>query len=135
MGIAKCKNVATPFSPKGINTTHQYFQMRYVNLFQLKGLKSYQLQQKCKDCFTKIGWLITFEFLELNQSYTPHLKVLVGSINAFGSQWCGCIVIMCYTCLKLALLLHETILVNFPIDTTVRLMLIFSEHFQKGAFL
>ena len=40
-------------------------------------------------------------------------------INAFSYHWSGCIFIMCYTHLKLALLLHKTVLVNFPIGTTV----------------
>ena len=33
---------------------------------------------------------------------------------ASSSQWCGCIFILCYTHLKLALLLHKTVLMNFP---------------------
>ena len=32
-GIAHYKNVATPLRTRGINTTHQHFQMRYVTLF------------------------------------------------------------------------------------------------------
>ena len=48
MGIVQYKNAATPLITRGINTTHQHFQMRYVTLFLLKGLKSYQLNQKCK---------------------------------------------------------------------------------------
>ena len=40
MGISKYENLATPRSTRGINTTHQHFQMRYVTLFLLKGLKS-----------------------------------------------------------------------------------------------
>ena len=64
-------------------------------------------------------WLITFEPLELIQSYIFHLKVLVGGINAPSSRWCGCIFIMCYSRLKFALLLHKTVLVNFQIGTTL----------------
>ena len=63
--------------------------------------------------------VITFEPLKINQSYIPHLKELVCGINTFSSQWCGWIFIVCYTHLKLALLLHKTVLVNFPIATTV----------------
>ena len=37
----------------------------------------------------------------------PHLKVLVCGINASSSQWCGCIFILYYTHLNLALLLHK----------------------------
>ena len=44
IGIAHYKNAATPLSILGINTTHQHFQMTYATLFQLKGLKSYQLK-------------------------------------------------------------------------------------------
>ena len=56
---------------------------------------------------------------EPKKSYIPHLKVLVGGINVSSSQWCGCISIMCNSCLNLALLPHKTVLVNFPICTTV----------------
>ena len=57
--------------------------------------------------------LITFEPLQLKQSYIPHLKVLVCGINASSFQWCGSILKTCYTYLKLALLLHKTALVTF----------------------
>ena len=42
MGIAQYKNGVTPLRTRGINTTHQCFQMRYITLIYLKGLKSYQ---------------------------------------------------------------------------------------------
>ena len=42
IGVAQYKNVAMQLSSKGINTTHQHFQRRYVTLFLLKGLKSYE---------------------------------------------------------------------------------------------
>ena len=42
IGIAQYKNAATPLRTRGINTTHQHFQMRYITLIYLKGLKSYQ---------------------------------------------------------------------------------------------
>ena len=45
--------------------------------------------------------------MELKNSYIPYLKVLVCGVNASGSQWCGCIFILCYTHLKLALLFHK----------------------------
>ena len=44
MGIAQYKNAATPLRTKAINTTHQHFQMRYITLIYLKGLKSYLLK-------------------------------------------------------------------------------------------
>ena len=40
-------------------------------------------------------------------------------INASTSQWCGCIFILCYAHLKLALLLHKQGLVATGIATTV----------------
>ena len=39
--------------------------------------------------------------------------------NASGAQRCGYISIVCYTYPKLALLLHKTVPINFPIATTV----------------
>ena len=42
MGVGQYQNAATPLRTKGINTTHQHFQMRYITLIYLKGLKSYQ---------------------------------------------------------------------------------------------
>ena len=86
--VTQNKNAATPLSTSGINTTHQQFQMKYITLFYLKGLKSYQLSNfECLDFlsridFTFILWLITFEPLELKQSYIPHLKVLMCGIDA-----------------------------------------------------
>ena len=125
IGVAQCKITAMPLSTRGINTTRQHFQMRYITLFYLKWLKSYQLSKfKCVDLlsktdFTFLLWLITFEPLELKQSYIPHLKVLMCGNNASSYQWCGFIFILYYYHLKLALLLHKTALVNFPIGTTV----------------
>ena len=42
MGIAQYENAATPLTTRGIDTSHQHLQMRYIILFQLKKLKSYQ---------------------------------------------------------------------------------------------
>ena len=116
IGVTQHKNAATLLSTSGINTTRQQFQMRYITLFQLKGLKSYQLSKfECVDFNSKIDftfllWLMTFELLELKQSYILHFKVLTCGINALGAQWRSCIFILCYTYLKLALLLHKTAL-------------------------
>ena len=50
IGVAQCKSTATLLSTKAINTTRQHFQMRYITLFYLKWLKSYQLSKfKCVD--------------------------------------------------------------------------------------
>ena len=87
MGIVKYENVAMPLSTLGINTTHQHFQMRYITLFYLKGLKSYQLSKfECVDFLSKIDfafilWLITYKPLKLKQSKIPHLKVLMCGID------------------------------------------------------
>ena len=71
----------------------------------------------------KIWLLINFKSLELKQSYIPHLKVLVCGINASTSQWYGCIFILCYTHLKLALLLHKQGLVATGVATIVHALL------------
>ena len=42
-----------PLSSLAIHTTHQHFQKRYITLFLVKGLKSYEPRQKCKMCSTK----------------------------------------------------------------------------------
>ena len=48
-GVAECRHAATPLSSYSINTTLQGFQMRYITLLYLKGLKSYQLSKfKCQ---------------------------------------------------------------------------------------
>ena len=125
IGAAQCKSTATPIITGGINITFQHFQMRYITLFYLNWLKSYQLSKfKCvsllsETYFTFLLWLITFEPLELKQSYIPHLKVLMCRINALDVQRCGYIFILCYTHLKLALLLHKTELVTFLLASTV----------------
>ena len=35
MGIAQYRSAAKPLRTKGINTTHQHFQMRYIDNFDL----------------------------------------------------------------------------------------------------
>ena len=39
--------------------------------------------------------LVTFELLEVEQSYTPLLKALVSGINAVGAQGGGCMLTFC----------------------------------------
>ena len=86
--VAPFKSTSTPLITRGINTTRQHFQMRYITLFYLKWLKSYQLSRfECVDLlsktdFTFLLWHINFEPLELKQSYIPHLKVLMCGINS-----------------------------------------------------
>ena len=52
--------------------------------------------------------LVTFEPLDIQQSYIPFLKALVSGINAVGAQGCGCMFRLCHTSLKMGLLLHKT---------------------------
>ena len=73
----------------------------------------------CKTDFTFLLQPINFKPLEINQSYIPHLKVLVCVINASSSQLCGWIFILGCTHLKLALLRHKQGLVATVIGTTV----------------
>ena len=42
MGIAQYENVVTPLKTRDINTIQQHFQMRYIALIYLRGLKSEQ---------------------------------------------------------------------------------------------
>ena len=76
-----------------------------------------------KTDFTFLLLTITFEPLEINQSYIPHLKVLVCGINASSSQCCSCIFTLCYTHLDLTLLLHKKGLVATGVATTVLMCL------------
>ena len=52
--------------------------------------------------------LVTFDLLDVEQSYIPLLKALVSGINAVGAQGCGCMFTLCHTSLKMGLLLHKT---------------------------
>ena len=86
------------------------------NFILARGLKSYQLSKfeyvnfNSKIEFTFLIWLITFKLLKLKQSYILHLKVLTCDIDAWVAQWRSCIFILCYTYLKVALLLQKTAL-------------------------
>ena len=51
--------------------------------------------------------LVTFEFLEVEQSYISLLKALMCGINAVGAQGCGCIFTFCHAYLKMGVLLHK----------------------------
>ena len=52
--------------------------------------------------------LVTFEPLDIQQSYIPLLKALMCGINAVGAQGSGCIFTLCHAPLKMAVLLHKT---------------------------
>ena len=51
--------------------------------------------------------LVTFELLEVEQSYIPLLKALMSGINAVGAQRCSCMSTFCHAPLIMALLLHK----------------------------
>ena len=51
--------------------------------------------------------LVTFESLEVEQSYIPHLKDLMCGINAVGAQGCGCMFTFYHVLLKMGVLLHK----------------------------
>ena len=126
-GLLQYKNATTPLKSSGIHTTHKHFWKRYIILFSLMGLKSYQLSKFESVYFlgktraTSLLWLITFEPLELKQSYIPHLKVLMCVINALGVIWWRCTFMLCYTDLNLALLLHKIALLMFLLASAVTL--------------
>ena len=55
--------------------------------------------------------LVTFELLEVEQSYIPLLKALKYGINAVGAQGCGCMFTFCHAYLKMGVLLHKMAIV------------------------
>ena len=60
-----------------------------------------------KSDFSFVLLLVTFEPLEVKQSYIPLLKALICGINVVGAQGCSCMFTFCLTPLKIALLLHK----------------------------
>ena len=65
-----------------------------------------------KSDFSFILLLVTFEPLEVEQSYIPLLKAPICGINVVGDQGCSCMSTFCHASLKIALLLHK--MVNGP---------------------
>ena len=55
--------------------------------------------------------LVTFELLEVEQSYKPLLKALMCGINAAGAQRCGSLFTFYYAYLKMGVLLHKMAIV------------------------
>ena len=51
--------------------------------------------------------LVTFEPLDIQQSYIPLLKALKCGINAVGAQGRGCSSLLCHAHLKMGVLLHK----------------------------
>ena len=84
--MAECKNAATPLSSYSINT----------NTILLS-----------KSDFSFAPLLVTFEPLDIQQSYIPLLKALMCGINAVGAQGSGCIITLCHAPLKMGVLLHK----------------------------
>ena len=74
--------------------------------------------------------LVTFEILEVEQSYIPLLKALMCGINAVGAQGCGCMVTFCHASLKMAILLHKEATVRFDL-----ILAVFSHPKEKLAVL
>ena len=68
----------------------------------------------------KLRRLVTFECLELEQSYIHHLKALMCGINASRGQGRGCRFTMCHASLKMTLLLHTEGLVKTVLASIVR---------------
>ena len=53
--------------------------------------------------------LVTFEPLDIQQSYIPLLKALKCGINAVGAQGRGCSSLLCHAHLKMGVLLHKQV--------------------------
>ena len=85
-----------------------------------------------KTYFRFLSWLIIFSLLEQKQSFMPLLKVLICGMNVQGTQRHDGIFILGFTSLKMAVLLHKTVLVNFPMATTVGQLKLHWFFFQKS---
>ena len=66
--------------------------------------------------------LVTFEPLDIQQSYIPLLKALKCGINAVGAQGSGCMFTLCHAPKKMAVLLHKTENVCRVMNTAVYLL-------------
>ena len=55
--------------------------------------------------------LVTFELLEVEQSYIPLLKALMCGIIAVEAQGCGCMFTFCHAYLEMGVLLHKMAIV------------------------
>merc|ERR1712051_421261 len=55
--------------------------------------------------------LVTFELLEVEQSYISLLKALMCVIDAVEAQGCGCMFTFCHAYLKMGVLLHKMAIV------------------------
>ena len=65
-----------------------------------------------KSEFLFVLLLVTFEPLEVEQSYIPHLKALMCGINAAEAQGCDCMFTFCHAYPKMGVLLHKMAIVR-----------------------
>ena len=72
-----------------------------------------------KSDFSFVLLLVTFEPLELEQSYIPLLKALKCGIVVVGAQGCSCMSTFCHGPLKVALLLHKMVNGPYSLSETV----------------
>ena len=63
--------------------------------------------------------LVTFEPLDIQQSYIPLLKALKCGINAVGAQGRGCSSLLCHAHLKMGVLLHKQATARFDLILAV----------------
>ena len=85
------------------------------------------LLSKSEFSFTLL--LVTFEPLDLEQSYIPHLKALMCGINAAEAQRCDCMFTFCYAYPKMGVLLHKMANASHSSSGTVHVLL------YQGSFL
>ena len=78
-----------------------------------------------KSDFSFVLLLVTFEPLEVEQSYIPLLKALMCGINAVGAQGCSCMSTFCHAPLKIALLLHKMANGPYSLSETVCTKILF----------
>ena len=60
-----------------------------------------------KSHFSFANLLVTFEPLDIQQSYIPLLKAMMCGINAVGAQGSGYMFTLCHAPLKMGVLLHK----------------------------
>ena len=77
--------------------------------------------------------LVSFEPLEVEQSYIPHLKALMCGINAAGAQRCGYMFTFCHAYLKMGVLLHKMEIVHNQNFMTVFIKVKNLIHLMYGA--
>ena len=65
-----------------------------------------------KSDFSFVLLLVTFEPLDLEQSYIPHLKALMCGINAAEAQGCDCMFTFCHAYPKMGVLLHKMAIIH-----------------------